>query len=219
MKREAAVALSTVAVSLFLLLPEIAQATQSSQPEQNVTAPLAGKHEAMLMVPAQATLTDNLDAGKMQIGQKFRVKLGETIHLKNGSELPHGTILIGTIDTDHMQVNGRSKLALRFTQAELKNGKVIPIKATIVGVFPPDPGFNVGYDNRAANTWNDEVLQIVQPDVLSGVDLHSNVASSNSGVFVSTKKDDMKLRVGTVIELAIAADEAGAQNANGTSSN
>ena len=39
---------------------------------------------------------------------------------------------------------------------------------------------------------------------MSGVDLHSKIADSNSGVFVSTKKDDVKLPRGYGIALAIA---------------
>lgn len=48
------------------------------------------------------------------------------------------------------------------------------------------------------------MLQIDEIGALSGVDLHSRIASKNSGVFVSTKKDDMKLSAGSEFALAIA---------------
>ncbi len=34
-----------------------------------------------------------------------------------------------------MNQSGTSKLALRFTNAKLKNGQTVPIKATIVGIL------------------------------------------------------------------------------------
>jgi hypothetical protein len=37
-----------------------------------------------------------------------------------------------------------------------------------------------------------------QENVVSGVDLHSKISSQNSGVFVSTKKADIKLHAGSV---------------------
>jgi hypothetical protein len=40
-------------------------------------------------------------------------------------------------------------------------------------------------------------------DVVSGVNLHSQVSSANSGVFLSKTKADVKLPSGTQLELAI----------------
>ncbi len=55
-----------------------------------------------------------------------------------------------------------------------------------------------------------------QVDVRPGVDLHSNVGSPNSSVFVSTRKDNIKLSSRTGIELAITARESGRQSSGGT---
>jgi hypothetical protein len=220
MKRDAARALSIASVSLSLLIPNLAQTqrSQSLQPSQNVSVPALGENVAMRMVPAQATLADDLDAVKSQPGQQFRAKLSRTVRLEDGSELPHGTVLVGVIATDETQVSGRSKLALRFTQATLKDGKVVPIKATIVGVLPPSLGYNPTYGDPGENHWNSKELQVDKSNALPGVDLHSNVAGSNSGVFITNKKDDVKLSVGTQIELAItAALASGPAGANGMS--
>jgi hypothetical protein len=215
MKLKTAAKLSIASVSLALLLPafSVAQSTVNSQPSQNVqstsTAP-AGQQEATQMVPAQAALVDNLDANKVQPGGQFKAKLSGKVRLRNGPELPSGTMLIGSVATDDMQVAGTSKLALRFSQAQLKNGQVIPIKATIVGVLPsessnPEDGVTPGVGGDQAQTgWSNGTLQVDQIDALSGVDLHSKIASANSGVFVSTRKNDVKLSKGSEIELAIA---------------
>ena len=161
MKCETALPLSIAAVSLFLLFPQIGQARSvegrnlASATVTQSAAPIAGENEAKLMVPAQGVLVQRVDARKMQPGQQFRVKLSDTIQLKSGPELPNGTDLVGTIVTDHMKVNGTSRLALRFTQAKLKDGTVVPIKATIVEVLPPDYGYwaSYGYQNLK-DIWN-----------------------------------------------------------------
>ena len=104
--------------------------------------------------------------------------------------------------------NDNSRLALRFSKAELKDGKLIPIKATIVGLFPPQAengeGYNIAAGDQQPNGWNASTLQVDQIGVVSGVDLHSRIAARNSGVFVTTKKDDVKLSSGSELLLAIA---------------
>ena len=209
MKREVALSLSIAFASFALLFPEISQARNvKGLPASNSGSSAFAKREALRMVPAQVALVKSLDAKKIADGQQFQATLSKTIHLKNGPELPHGTKLIGTVAADHMQAGATSRLALRFTKAELKSGKVIPIKATIVGVFPP--AYN-SYDyysdlsSPATNVWTNKTLQIDQIGALSGIDLHSNIASNDSGVLVSKKKDDMKLKAGSLIDLAIAA--------------
>jgi len=177
-------------------------------------ASAAAESEAAQMVPAAAVLDKALDARKAQAGQEFRATLTGTIHLKNGMELPRGTALLGTIATDKMQSGGRSTLALRFTQAQLKDGKAIPIQAMIVGVAPPESYETWEQNGGGAppDPWNREVLQVDQVGVLSGVDLHSRIASENSGAFVSTRKDDMKLAAKSQLSLAV-----GPQASAGTS--
>ncbi len=162
-----------------------------------------GQSEAMRMVPANAELIRTLDARKDQPGSEVRAKLSQTIHLKDGTELKSGTVLIGRVVTDDMQQQGQSKLALRFDQAQLKNGKIIPIKATITSIFRPESS-DSGSTDTPPNSWSSQTLQIDQLNVVPGVDLHSNVAGNNSGVFVSTKKD-VKLAQGSDIQLALGA--------------
>jgi hypothetical protein len=221
MKREAAISLSIAAVSMSLLFPTITQAKNRNDlpTAPNVTNQTFAAEQAKLMVPVEVTLGDNLDARKMQPGQQFKAKLGETIHLKNGPELPRGTVLIGAIGTDPMQMDGKPTLALRFTQAKLKDGKVVPIRATILEVLQPNQGHGVASHDDAPPLLNEQMKQIVQRNALSGVDLHSNIDSSFSGVFVSTGKNTVKLRAGTEIELSIAADQGpGQPKANGPTS-
>lgn len=161
--------------------------------------------QAAQMVPAQAVLATRIDASKMQPGTKFRATLSQAVRLDNGTELPHGTRLIGTVTSDSM-AQGKAMLALRFTQADLKDGKTLPIKATIVDLSPGQSDYSELMD--AANNpipWDRKTEKVDAIGVLSGVDLHSNIAGNNSGVFVATKKEDVKLRAGSELSLAIGA--------------
>jgi hypothetical protein len=193
------------AVSLALLSPGFAHASNSTD------ANAAGERaEAMQMVPARAAVINRLDANKLKPGEQFKVQLADTVHLKDGTELHRGTMLYGVISTDNLHP-GNSKLALNFTKAELKDGKAVPIKATIVGVAGPGSDMN-GYDvargDQEPNEWNTATLRIDEINALSGVDLHSRINGNNSGVFVTNKKDDVKLSAGSELMLAIAAQKS-----------
>jgi len=197
MKNQASISLPA-AVCLAILGTGFAMASPMATPSH------AGMNEAMQMVPAEADLVKTLDAQKMHAGEQFEARLSSKVHLKNGTELPRGTELVGKVVTDQMNTDGQnSTLALRFTQAELKDGKTLPIKATIVGLYRPASGSFYGA-TQTPNYWTDKTLQVDQIGVIAGVNLHSRIAARNSGVFVSKKKDNMKFGVGDEFAIAIA---------------
>lgn len=175
---------------------------------QNSSALSANAHqEAAMMKPARATLEKTIDAKHDQPGEVVNAKLNQKIKLADGTELPNGTMLIGQISKDDMQQQGMSKLALRFDEAKLKDGKTVPLHATIVGFYGPGSSeMSMGTDQnqQMPNDWTDKTLQMDQIGVTKDVDLHSKISSHNSGVFVSTKKDDVKLRAGSELQFAIA---------------
>ena len=82
----------------------------------------------------------------------------------------------------------------------MKDGKTLPIKATIVDVAHPN--FNT-VEYPASNDWTSQTLTVEEPNVVSGVDLHSEIASNDSAVFVSTRKRDVKVLAGSQLKLAI----------------
>jgi plastocyanin len=212
MKPHASIGLLAAALSLVLFVPEIssAQTTQSSQAKQQSSSAAA---EASEMVPAQAALVQTIDSKTVKPGDEIRAKLTSKVHLKNGNELPSGTELIGKVGTDDMQQNGQSKLALCIDHARLKDGKTVPVKATIVGIYAPGIApatpYPVQPGDQVANDWTSSIHGVDQIGALSGVDMHSNLTSKNSGVLVSTKKDDFKLKQGTELALAIAPLQRG----------
>jgi hypothetical protein len=195
MKREAFIALSVAAVSMAVLFP-------------NATLAQSGPNEAAQMVSARVALKQSVDADKVKQGDQIRTALAKKVKLTNGTELPSGTVILGVVALDDMQLSGTSKLALIFNKAELKNGTVVPIKATIVGLFPPESvdadGNSVAPGDQETGNWNGHPDAVDQIGALPGVDLHSKIASSNSGVLVSTTKHNMKLKWGSEIALAVA---------------
>ena len=56
-----------------------------------------------------------------------------------------------------------------------------------------------------SNLWNARALIVEQAGFVPGLELHSNIIDSASGVFVSTKGDAVKLLPGNWIALAIEA--------------
>ena len=208
----------------FLVLPFTMHAQASTQDISTTNTTTEALTEAARMVPAQGALLVDIDAKKDQQGKTFQVRLVKKVRLQDGTELPSGTILVGQIAQDDMQVTGNSKLVLRITEAQPKGGSALPIKATIVGLAGPEAtdaaGHGVMPGEQDNNTWTDKTVAVDQVDALPHVDLHSNVASKNSGALVSDK-DDVKLKKGSEIMLAIGSSSANNQGASttGTSSN
>lgn len=188
-----------------------AQAADNSA-ASSTTDPVAAQQEASQMVPADAHLVKTLDAKKSQSGTQFEAVVDGTVHLKDGTELPHGTVLVGTVATDQMQTGGTSTLALRFTEAKLKDGKTFPIHAMIAEITGPveDVGYMESSDNLLA--WSGQAYQIDEIGAVHDVDLHSSITDANSGVLVSTKKDDVKLVAGSRLSLAVAVQNDKVQN-------
>lgn len=209
MRNKTITTLSIAAVSFALALPMSAQSTTETQP---------GAAQAMRMVPAQVALENGLDATKAAPGFQFRAIVSAKVRLDSGAELPRGTALLGTVANDDMNANGTSKLAVRFTQAVLKDGTTIPIKATIVGAYQPNTESNSeagpAPGQQVPNNWNDGTLKVDQIGVAKDVDLHSSIASQNSGVFVAAGNHVVKLPAGSEFALAIAQQTPGqmAQN-------
>jgi len=201
---------AAIAFSLSLSTAIFAQAMDPALAPQTQASDQADLH-AQQMVGARASLKESLDAKKVQTGATFHAVLAKKIQLVDGPLLPEGTILTGEVAEDDMQQGEASKLALRFTTATTKDGQTIPIRAMIVGIAPPvplDASTSVTNEgDQMPNDWTPKTLEIDQINALSGIDLHSKIASKNSGIFVSSKDKpkDVHLEPGSEFALAIAA--------------
>jgi hypothetical protein len=188
--------LALTAVISTLSMPVLAQSA-SDPGSQSMQA---SANEAAQMIAAIATLPHTLDADKDHLDSTIEAELSRKVTLSNGTVLPSHTALIGKVTRDDMRAGGTSEFALRFDQAQLKNGKIVPIKATIVDIKAPNSDIDAA---SASNDWTAKTLTVEQINVVSGVDLHSEIANNNSAVFVSTKKHDVKVPAGSELKLAI----------------
>jgi hypothetical protein len=201
MKREFAISLSAASLVLVLFLaPYLHARTESGTTSMDYsTNSVSGdQRQAELMVPAQAVLKTRLDARKLHTGDTFQANLTRKAALKNGPELPSGTVLVGTVAIEQTG-NGPSRLVLRFTQAKMKDGSVVSIRAMIAGVFDAAADFY---------TWGQHDLQIRQLNAVSGTNLYSEIASEDSGVFVADNVKNLTLPPGMILRLALAPAES-----------
>jgi hypothetical protein len=209
--------LALTAVISALSMPVLAQSA-SGPGSQNMqaSADSTGANQAAQMVAAIATLPHTLDADKDHLDSAIQAELNHTVTLSDGTVLPTHTILIGKITRDDMQAAGKSKFALRFDQAQLKDGRTLPIKATIVDIAHASSDTD---DSAALNSWTNQTLTVEQLNAVSGVDLHSEIASNDSAVLVSTKKHDVKVPAGSELKLAIGPASDASASTNSTPAN
>jgi hypothetical protein len=184
--------LTTLSFTAALLLPSIAHAAPT---EPVSTAPIGN-------IAGVVELTQTLDARKLSKGATIQTRLMNTVHLPNGTKLPSGTLLTATVENDSLQ-DGNVRLALRFTAAQLKHGATVPLAARIVAVATGADNDGEPDDVTVPETLDNVGTTQDVLDVVSGVNLHSQDSSPNSGVFVSKTKADVKVPAGTQLELAI----------------
>lgn len=203
MKSGVTISLSVAALALASFLANDAQAKDKKNlPATEDVVSTRQESSVAFMVPAQATLVEPLDQKKLQAGQQFHAALGEKVELRNGPELPKGTVLVGTVAASEQTAGGGSKLVLRITTAQLKDGKTVQVKVTIVGVYAAGDEAD-----RQLNVWSQKAGATEEENVFAGVDFHSDTASSDSGSFVSSGKSQVKLPKGSGLSLAIGPEQ------------
>lgn len=97
-----------------------------------------------------AVLEKMVHPKKLAVGDAVLARTTEPTKLKDGTDLPKGTHLVGKVTEVKLKADkeGPSKVGLLFTKAQLKDGKEIPITMALVSVAPRyEPG---GVDPVAA---------------------------------------------------------------------
>lgn len=189
--------LALTAVISALSMPVLAQSVIGTGSQNMLaSADSVAASEAAQMVPAIAELHRTLDADK---DSTFNAELSQKVTLSNGTVLPSHTVLSGKVTRDDTQAAETPEFALRLDQAQLKDGKTVPIKATIVGISRG----SLDADYAESNDWTSQTLNIEQLNAVSGADLRSHIASDDSALLVSTKKHEVKVPAGSQLKLAI----------------
>ncbi len=155
------------------------------------------------LAAATAELNRNLDAKSLKAGDLITARLTRSVHLDSGVQLQRNTQLLGHVD----RVAGSSELVLTFDKAQLKDGKLIPVKATLVGFSPMGIVDCLPLQITAEST-------VEQRPGIIPVSLYSAVQSEVSGT-LTTAKADLRLSQGTQLYLAVAPRPEVASAANG----
>jgi hypothetical protein len=160
------------------------------------------------LVGVDAQLDQALDASSAHRGQAIEARLAREAKTADGVDLPRGTQLVGEIDRVQASTNGGpSIVSLVFTEAELKDGRTIPVKVTVIGAYPADEaqlavnGAQTMPPAPKHISYKERVDQ--EPGMLSHVSMHSAVQNSNSAIF-RDNRGNLKLRAGTFLQVGIA---------------
>lgn len=184
-------------------------------------ASMQAQPQNLNLVSANAELTHPLNSKSAHQGQSVMAKLTSSVKTERHTELPKGTILLGKVaQVQNANSSGnQSKISIVFNEARLSNGREVPIKATLLGAYPPQSS-DVA---QSASSYmimqphhipNDQKVQ-QDPGTLSHVMLKSAVQSNVSGVFLS-KKHNINLHQGTRLQLAIAPETNSMSTASGS---
>lgn len=197
--------LGVAAASMIFAGAAVAQASDSSQAQNGE------------LTGANARLVHSLDAASARQGQSIEAKLLGSVKTDTGLKLDKGTLLKGTVtDIQKADNGGQSSVTLNFNQAQLRSGKDIPVKVTLLAAFPPSSAdqatYGMGDMGTAPQHVNPKLKVDQEAGQLSHISLHSSVQSDNSGTF-QDNTGNLKLHAGTYLQVGIAP--AGANNASG----
>ena len=178
-----------------------AQTSDASQPSSQ-------SDQAWQLVGVNARLDHVLDTKSAKQGDAVTAKLDGTVKTANGVKLEKGTVLTGTVTSVQPAASGgSSSLAVAFTTAQLKDGKQVPVKVTVIGAFPSNEGDQALYGAESIPPPPDHVNSQEGVDQESGllhnIALHSRAQEQNSGTF-SKKDGNLKLSAGTYLQIGIA---------------
>lgn len=168
----------------------------------------AGAASAQSLAGVTTRLDKTLDSGSAKSGEPITAKLDSSVTTPDGVKLPRGTELIGQVADVKAAQGGPVSLTLVFSSARLKDGKEIPVKATLVGAYSASEGDDATYGSMtmapAPTTVSSDDTFNQQPGALHHVALTSAVKNSDSGTFTSSN-GNFKLSAGTYLQFGVDA--------------
>lgn len=197
--------------------PCFAATTHAAHPQNSAWQQGSGQH--LDLMSANASLMHTLNSKNAKQGQTITAKLTTSVKNAGATELPSGTVLMGTVrQVENSNDGGPAKMSVTFNQARLASGQTVPVKVTLLSVYPPAPAYGMGgpaeymptQSHPIAN--NQKVTQ--EPGVLHHVSMRSAVQSHVSGTFMS-KGHNIDLHRGTRLQLAIAREMSPASTSSG----
>jgi len=168
----------------------------------------AGAASAQSLVGVNTRLVQPLDSQTAALGQTVSVKLDDTVKTADGLKLPRGSKLVGKVTEVKAATKGEpASVSVVFNTAELKGGKQIPVKATLLAAYPSSQAEDSQYSDQtmaavAARVAPDHTVD-QEPGALPGVALTASVQNTNSGTFTKAN-GNFKLSAGTFFQMGVA---------------
>lgn len=164
--------------------------------------------QSVKMIMVQADLAKTLDAKKTKVGDPVTAKLIYEAKFSDDITLPRNTLLTGHVDrVQPSEKKSDSLIQITLDKALLKDGKVIPIKATImklhvlVSPFASMQGGDSGTSLSPASA-APGVAQTAQTGGINGVTLQSDIEQPYSAIFQSSRRN-VRLSGGTEMDIAV----------------
>lgn len=175
-----------------------------------ITCFAAGAASAQTLLGVNARLDHALDSKTAATGQVVTAKLDGSVTTPDGLRLPRGTELVGKVDeVKASEKGGPASVSLVFASAKLKDGKSVPVKATLVAAFPSDEGDTASFSQQTIPAPPEQIQAntSIHQDAgaLGKVSLVSAVKSSDSGTFSRTD-GNFHLSSGTCLQFGIAGN-------------
>lgn len=166
-------------------------------------------NQSLQLVGVNARLERAISSDNVKQGDAVAAKLDSTVTTSDGTKLERGTELIGTVANAAPSSNrGPASLTLSFTTAKLKDGKQIPIKATLLAAYPESAGEGVNYGDSVIapppQHVDSQATVDQEPGLLKSVELKSSVQNDNSGTFSKTD-GNFRLAAGTYLQVGVAS--------------
>ncbi|HEX4008084.1 MAG TPA: hypothetical protein VHX60_18060 [Acidobacteriaceae bacterium] len=183
-----------------------------------VSLAFAGAASAQSLAGVNARLVRPLDSQSATAGQAVAVKLDASVKTTDGVKLPKGTQLIGKVAAVTASQNGGpASVSVVFTSAQLKGGKQIPVKATLLAAYPASANTDAESADQSIvavpEHVNSDHTVDQEPGALPGITLTAAVKDPTSGTFAKTA-GNFKLSAGTFLQVGVApAASTGATSA------
>ena len=168
-----------------------------------IVAMSAAAASAQSLSGVNTKLLTPLDSQTAKVGQQVAVKLNDSVKITSGETLPKGTQLVGSVsEVKAADGSNPASVTVVFNSAELKGGKKVPVKATLLAAYPANGGDGQDVLGAAPSQVAPKYTVDQEPGALPGVTLKSAVENPDSGTF-SKQKGNFKLGAGSFLQLAV----------------
>jgi hypothetical protein len=112
-----------------------------------ISSTFANAQGAPPVIPAK--FEGNLSTKSAKLGDVVTAKTLKTAKLKDGTEIPKGSKLMGKVLAAQSKDDGKgnSFLAIKFDHVELKSGASLPITGLLVSIGPVRDATGLGYNS------------------------------------------------------------------------